>query len=79
MFVNLDDDSSGYIFENDIVVYYDIHDHSVPDAVGEISRLWKKNGTEVIIPFAYPEGMTSNQLKEIEKAFDEFNKKTCIR
>ena len=79
LFVNLDDDSPGYIFENDIVVYDDIHDNSIPDAVGDISRLWEKNGSEVIIPFTYPEGVTSHQLQEIEKAIDEFHKKTCIR
>ena len=75
----LDDESPGYVFENDIIVYDDDHDFSVPDAVGDISRLWKKNGTEVIIPFTYPEGVTSHHLKEIEKAMDEFHRKTCIR
>ena len=79
LFMNLDDDSPGYIFENDIVVYDDIHDNSIPDAVGDISRLWEKNSSEVIIPFTYPEGVTSHQLQEIEKAIDEFHKKTCIR
>ena len=47
----LDDDSPGYIFESDIVVYDDNHDYSVPDAVEDVSRLWQKNGTEVIVPF----------------------------
>ena len=79
MLVNLDDDSPGYIFENDIVVYDDIHDDSVPDAVGDVSRLWQKNGTEVIVPFTYPERVTAQQLKEINRAMDEFHKKTCIR
>ena len=79
MLVCQDDGSPGYIFENDIVVYDDIHDDSVPDAVGDVSRLWKKNGTEVIVPFTYPEGVTAHQLKEINRAIDEFHKKTCIR
>ena len=79
LLANIDEDSPGYIFENDIVVYDDGHDYSSPDAVGSVSRLWKKNGTEVIIPFTYPEGLTSHHLNEIEKAIDEFHKKTCIR
>ena len=74
-----DDDSPGYVFENDIVVYDDDHDYSSPDAVGSVSRLWAKNGTEVIIPYTMPEGVTSTQLHEIHKAMDEFHKKTCIR
>ena len=76
-----DEDSPGYVFENDIVVYDDDHDFSSPDAVGSVpvSRLWAKNGTEVIIPYTMPEGVTSTQLHEIHKAMDEFHKKTCIR
>ena len=75
----IDEDSPGYIFENDIVVYDDGHDYSSPDAVGSISRLWKKNGSDVIVPFAYPDGVTSDHIEEINKAIDEFHKKTCIR
>ena len=79
MCLRLDDESPGYIFENDIIVYDDDNDYSTPDAVSDISRLWKKNGTEVIIPYTYPEGVTSHHLKEIDKAIGEFHKKTCIR
>ena len=67
------------MFENDIIVYDDNDDYLTPDAVGDISRLWNKNGTEVIIPYTYPEGVTSHHLKEINKAIGEFHKKTCIR
>ena len=74
-----DGDSPGYVFENDIVVYDDDHDYSSPDAVGSASKLWKKNGTEVIIPYTMPEGVTSTQLLEINKAIDEFDRKTCVR
>ena len=74
-----DGDTPGYLFENDIVVYDDDYDYSLPDAVGSVSRLWNKNGTEVIIPYTMPEGVTSMQLREINRAIDEFHKKTCIR
>ena len=72
--------SAEYIFEDDIIVYDDDDDeHSAPHAVESISRLWEKNGTQVVIPYSFPDGMTSDQFREINKAFQEFHKKTCIR
>ena len=37
------------------------------------------DATEVIIPYTMPEGVTSTQLREINRAIDEFHMKTFIR
>ena len=65
---------------DDIVIYDDDDDvYSSLDAVGYSSRLWDKIGNEVIIPYMISEGASEHHLLEINKAIDEFHKKTCIR
>ena len=64
---------------DDIVTYDDEDEYSSLDAVRYTSRLWGKKGNEVIITYMIPEGANEHHLQEINKAIDEFHKKTCIR
>ena len=64
---------------DDIVIYDDDDIYSSLDAVGHTSRLWDKKGNEVIIPYMIPDDASEHHVQEINKAIDEFHKKTCIK
>ena len=80
--LNIESDNEGeeFIFENDMIVYDTAgnDENSLPDVIENVIRLWKRNGTEVIIPYTFPEDLTSHQQEQIQKAFREFHTKTCI-
>ena len=80
MFENLD--VPEYIFEDDIIVYDDNdeeEDQQSGDAISSPIRLWIKNGTEVLIPYSVPSGLSDHQKRQINTALAEFNMKTCIK
>ena len=47
---------------DDIVIYDDDDAYFSLDAVGHTSRLWSKEGNEVIIPYLIPDGSSEHHL-----------------
>ena len=77
---NKGDGTPEYILENDIIIYDDAeYEDDVPDAIASSLRLWNKIDSEVIIPYTLPEGLSSLQAVQIDRAIEEFTLKTCIR
>lgn len=68
------------VVEGDMMLY-DTYDNEMElgDAISSPIRLWIKNGTDVIIPYTVPNGLSDHEKAQIERAISEFNMKTCIR
>ena len=80
--ITKDAENPEYVVDGDMLVYGDYEgdqDELLGEAISNPIRLWPKTGSVVIIPYTVPEGLSSHQQTQIDKAIDEYNSKTCLR
>ena len=81
LFIFLLQKEPNYDVDVDIILYDDTYysGEMFEDAVGSASRLWDKIGDKVVIPYTIPVETSEYDRSQINRAIDEFHRKTCIK